>query len=255
MAKKSFVETLTEIKGIGQAKAEAIVDAGYTSFPSLQKANIEDLTAIKGVSETVAKTLIAEAKKQQKTSPKKPSTEKASKEKTTPPAKKTEESTTLPASSPKAKPTPPQRKKTTPSDEKDTAGYQVKQKPELTTEQHHALDLRKKIKQRTPTFLREEWFRYKRIPKNWRRPDGISSKMRRNYKYRPNKVRVGYRGPQMVRGLHPSGFEEVLIYTPQDLESLNPKTQAARIGGSVGTKKRLAIEKKAKELHIRILNL
>jgi len=237
---------LTEIKGIGQAKAEAIVDAGFTSFTALQKASIEDLTAIKGVSETVAKTLIAEAKKQQKSSPKKPSPETAIKE-TTPPAKKTEEATTVPASSLKAKPTP--------SDKEDTTGYQVKQKPELTTEQQHALHLRKKIKQRTPTFLREEWFRYKRIPKNWRRPDGISSKMRRNYKYRPNRVRVGYRGPQKVRGLHPSGFEEVLIYTPQDLESLNPKTQAARIGASVGTKKRLAIEKKAKELHIRILNL
>ena len=39
------------------------------------------------------------------------------------------------------------------------------------------------------------------------------------------------------------------------LEGLNPKTQAARIGGSVGTRKRMDIEKKAEELNIRLLNL
>jgi len=252
MTKTSFVETLTEIKGIGQAKAEAIADAGYTSFTSLQHASIEELTAIKGVSETVAKTLLAEAKKQLKNSSPKKAADTTGK-KPASPAKKKESTTTQPSI--KTKPTPSESTDSTASDADDATGYRVKQKPELSTEQRHALHIRKKIKQRTPAFLREEWFRYKRIPKNWRRPDGITSKMRRNYKYRPNKVRVGYRGPQNVRGLHPSGFEEVLIFNPQDLESLNPKTQAARIGGSVGTKKRLAIEKKAKELHIRILNL
>ena len=79
--------------------------------------------------------------------------------------------------------------------------------------------------------------------------------MRLNKKYRPSKVRVGYRGPKEVRGLHSSGFEEVLVYNVNDLETVDPKTQAARIGGSVGTKKRLDIEKKAEELEIRILNL
>jgi large subunit ribosomal protein L32e len=79
--------------------------------------------------------------------------------------------------------------------------------------------------------------------------------MRINLKYRPNKVRVGFRGPQETRGLHSSGFEEVIVYNVSDLEGINPKTQAARIGGSVGTKKRINIEKKAEELDIRLLNL
>jgi len=117
------------------------------------------------------------------------------------------------------------------------------------------LQTRKNIKKRTPEFLREEWFRYKRIPKNWRRPDGITSKMRINLKYRPSKVRVGFRGPKEVRGLHSSGFEEVIVYNVHDLEGVNSKTQAARIGGTVGTKKRIAIEKKAEELDVRILNM
>ncbi|PNX47360.1 MAG: 50S ribosomal protein L32e [Thermoplasmata archaeon M9B1D] len=125
----------------------------------------------------------------------------------------------------------------------------------MTKELKAKLQIRRQIKKRTPEFLREEWFRYKRISKNWRRPDGITSKMRINLKYRPSKVRIGFRGPQETRGLHPSGFEEVIVYNVSDLESINPKTQAARIGGSVGTKKRINIEKKAEELDIRLLNL
>ena len=116
------------------------------------------------------------------------------------------------------------------------------------------LQLRKEIKKRTPEFIREEWFRYKRVPRNWRKPDGITSKMRINLSYRPSKVRVGFRGPKETRGLHSSGFEEIIVHNVQEIQDIDPKTQAARIGSTVGTKKRMEIEKKAEELDIRILN-
>ena len=134
-------------------------------------------------------------------------------------------------------------------------GYKVKKKPKLSSNQKDKLKIRNQIKKRTPKFLREEWFRYKRIPKNWRRPDGITSKMRINLKYRPSKVRVGFRGPKDIRGRHPSGFEEVIIYNVSDLEKINPEKQAVRIGSTVGTKKRIDIAKKAEDLEIRILNM
>ena len=79
--------------------------------------------------------------------------------------------------------------------------------------------------------------------------------MRKNLKYRPSKVRIGFRGPRDVRGIHPSGFEEILIHTVNELNDINPKQQAVRIGGTVGMKKRLEILKKAEELDIRILNM
>jgi large subunit ribosomal protein L32e len=79
--------------------------------------------------------------------------------------------------------------------------------------------------------------------------------MRKNLKYRPSKVRVGFRGPKETRDLHSSGFQEVVVNNVYDLEIIDPKIQAARIGSSVGTKKRLDIKKKAEELDIRILNL
>ena len=65
---------------------------------------------------------------------------------------------------------------------------------------------------------------------------------------------IGFRGPASVRNLHPSGFEEVLVYNVDGLEGIDPKKQAVRIGGTVGTKKRMAIENRAEELGIRVLN-
>ena len=67
-------------------------------------------------------------------------------------------------------------------------------------------------------------------------------------------VDIGYRGPVAARNLHPSGFEEVLVYNVNGLENIDPKVQAVRIGGTVGTKKRVAIEDRAAELGIRVLN-
>ena len=65
---------------------------------------------------------------------------------------------------------------------------------------------------------------------------------------------IGFRGPASVRNLHPSGFEEVLVSNVDGLEGIDPKKQAVRIGGTVGTKKRMAIENRAEELGIRVLN-
>ena len=78
--------------------------------------------------------------------------------------------------------------------------------------------------------------------------------MRRHLKRRTHMVDIGYRGPAAVRGLHPSGFEEVMVYNVDGLTNVDPNVQAVRIGGTVGTKKRLDIQAKADELGIRVLN-
>ncbi|MFT0899174.1 50S ribosomal protein L32e [Candidatus Methanoprimaticola sp. MG2] len=132
--------------------------------------------------------------------------------------------------------------------------YVVKLKPELSDETADALAKRAMISGRRPAFKRQEWFRYSKLGEMWRKPKGIHSKMKRGLKRRPPMVEVGYRGPADVRGLHPSGFEEVLVYNVDGLEAIDPKKQAVRIGGTVGTKKRMAIEDRADELGIRVLN-
>ena len=134
------------------------------------------------------------------------------------------------------------------------AEYVVKKKAELDAETTDALAKRALISGRRPAFKRQEWFRYQKLGEAWRRPKGIHSKMRRGMKRRPPMVEIGYGGPALVRGLHPSGFEEVMVYNIDGLENIDPKTQAARIGGTVGVKKRIAIENRAKVLGIRVLN-
>ena len=241
MAKKEFITKLTSLKGIGEAKAEALYDNGYDTIKKLTSASIEDLTKVDGISESVAKSI----QKQLKSAP---SSKKVTKKPTEKPAKK--ESKKPEKKDVKGSEEKP--KEDTPSKKKEKV---IKKKPDLPESLGKSLEIRKELKKRTPDFKREEWFRYKRLGTSWRRPDGITSKMRRNFKYRPNKVRVGYRGPVKTRGLHPSGFEEIMVYSITDLDSINPKTQAARIGSTVGTRKRLDIEKKAKELDIRLLNI
>lgn len=116
------------------------------------------------------------------------------------------------------------------------------------------VELRKKVKSKKPEFQRQESWRYKRVKENWRKPRGIDSKMRRKIKGWPATVNIGYRGPKMARGLHPSGMKEVLVYNVDDLREIDPKTEAIRVAHTVGARKRSEIFNRAKELGIRILN-
>ena len=131
----------------------------------------------------------------------------------------------------------------------------AKQKPVLDEATQEALALRAAQKKKTPSFRRTEWFRYKRLSRSgWRAPHGMDNKQRRNYKYRGSLVRVGHGKVAAARGLHPSGFQEVMVHNLNDLETIDPETQAARIGRSVGGRKRENIHARADELGIRILN-
>lgn len=236
MTKKDVIKEFVKLKGVGEAKAELLYNNKFDSLDKLKNASVEDLIKIKGITEKNAKD-ITDQLKEKKTEVKKKQKEKEPVEE-----------------EPKEEKLSDAEQEIEVIEEKE-GEYSVKKKPELSKEQKEKLAIRRQIKRRTPEFLREEWFRYKRIPRNWRRPDGITSKMRINLKYRPSKVRVGFRGPKEVRGLHPSGFEEVIVHNSTDLESINPKIQAARISSTVGTKKRVDIAKRAEELEIRILNM
>jgi len=116
------------------------------------------------------------------------------------------------------------------------------------------MKVRSRINKRRPHFKQFESWRFVRVKDHWRKPQGIDNKMRFNLKGWPRSVNVGWRGPVEVRGLHPSGVEEVMVWNTGDLDNVNNQTQAARIGRTVGGRKREAIKAKAETLNIRILN-
>jgi len=117
-----------------------------------------------------------------------------------------------------------------------------------------ALALRKRHKGKKPFFRHQESWRYKRVSEAWHKPDGTESKMRKKKKGWPKLVEIGYRGPRVSRKLHPSGYVEVLVNTLDDLDKVDPATQAVRIAHGVGMRKRADISLHAEEKSIHILN-
>ncbi len=91
------------------------------------------------------------------------------------------------------------------------------------------LQLRKKIAEKRPDFVRQESWRYKKLATNWRKPKGKDNKMRKQVSGVPPLVKVGYKGPRKARGLHPSGYNDILVFNTKDLMKIDPAKDAARI--------------------------
>ena len=123
-------------------------------------------------------------------------------------------------------------------------------------EKARLLRIRAKIKRRKPNFLRQEWWRFPKYKNDnkWRKTKGTDSKMIVKLKGKARSPSIGWSSPKAVRGLHPSGYEEVLVYNVKDLELIDSTRQAARIAATVGKKKRVMIIERAKELGIKVLN-
>jgi len=133
--------------------------------------------------------------------------------------------------------------------------HTARQKPVLDEETKANLATRAAQMKKQPKFRRQEWFRYYRLSRTgWRKPKGLQSKQRLNMKYRTPMARVGYGKISSVRGLHSSGFEDILVNNPNDLDGLDPERQAVRVGASVGNRKRAKIHDRADDLGLRVLN-
>ncbi len=107
-------------------------------------------------------------------------------------------------------------------------------------------------KKRHYRFLRQRTPGKVRLKMSWRKPKGIDSKKRRERKDKGRVVKIGYRVPKLIRGLHPSGLREVLVRSVEELQGL--KDVVVRIASTVGRRKRELIVKKAQELGLRVIN-
>jgi large subunit ribosomal protein L32e len=103
-------------------------------------------------------------------------------------------------------------------------------------------------------FKRDGFGKKRQLSDSWRKPRGQHNKQREQKKAKGALPKPGFGSPLAVRGMHPSGFFEVLVTSLTDLEGLDPKTQAVRIGATVGTRKRTIIQDQALTAGLRVLN-
>jgi large subunit ribosomal protein L32e len=116
------------------------------------------------------------------------------------------------------------------------------------------LKVRLRIKRKKPAFKRSRQGVLVRVGFKWRAPRGIHNKRRMHKREAGSIPNAGYGSPRAVAGLHPSGFQELIVYNSNDLKKIVPDKQACRISSTVGKKKRIEIMKKAEELKIKVLN-
>lgn len=123
------------------------------------------------------------------------------------------------------------------------------------TETNTLLELRNKIKNRKPEFIRQDNPKRMKVNYKWRKPKGIHSKIRHHFKGRRKMPSPGYKSPKKVSGLHSSGLKIVNVFSVADITKIKKESDGIVIPKSIGRKKRLEILRKAKELNIQILNL
>ena len=104
------------------------------------------------------------------------------------------------------------------------------------------------------TFKRDGFGKKRQLSDSWRKPRGQHNKQREQKKAKGALPKPGFGSPIAVRGMHPSGFFEVLVSTAKELEGLDPKTQAVRISGTVGERKRVGLQAEAIAAGLKVLN-
>ncbi|GAA0278078.1 50S ribosomal protein L32e [Halobacterium noricense] len=218
-------ETLEDISGVGPSKAEALREAGYDTVEDMRAASQSELADVSGIGNALAARIKADVGGLEVEAETEAEVEEAAPEE----AEAEEEVET----------------------ELRPRGLTEKT-PELSDDEQRLLNKRRR--EGKPQFNRQDYHKKKRTPKSWRRPKGTLSKQRRGVKGKGDTVEAGFRTPEAIRGKHPSGFEEVRVHNTDDLDGIDPDTEAARIASKVGARKRERIEEQAEEADIRVLN-
>lgn len=108
--------------------------------------------------------------------------------------------------------------------------------------------------EKSARFKRDGTGKKKQIADSWRKPRGLHSKKRIQKKAKGPLPSPGFGSPVAVKGMHPSGFWEVLVFTPAEMGDLDPEIHAVRIGASVGNRKRLVLQEQAMAAGLKVLN-
>ena len=225
MSADDDIQEIEDIGGVGPSKAEALREVGYESVEDLKAASQSELADIEGIGNALAARIKADVGGLEVSE----ETEAEVEEEEPAEVEETEEVET----------------------ELRPRGHADKT-PDLDDEAARALV--QKRREGKPQFNRQDYHKKKRTPTSWRQPRGNLSKQRRGIKGKGATVEAGYRSPTAARGLHPSGFEEVRVHNTDDVEGVDPDTEAVRIASGVGARKRERIEDVCEDREIRVLN-
>ncbi|MBS3761407.1 50S ribosomal protein L32e [Halodesulfurarchaeum sp.] len=220
---------LEAISGIGPSKADVLREGGYETITDLQAASQSELADLEGVGNALAARIKADVGGLEIEEETEAEVEEAEVEEEAVEEDVAEEVET----------------------ELRPRGVADKT-PDLDDEDSRLLAQR--TREGKPAFNQQDHHMKKRVSKSWRKPRGDLSKQRRGIKGKGATVQPGFRTPAAVRGLHPSGFEEVRVHRPADLEDVDPDREAVRIASAVGARKRERIEDVAADREIRVLN-
>jgi large subunit ribosomal protein L32e len=224
---ESELRELEDISGIGPSKADTLREGGYETITDLQAASQSELADLEGIGNALAARIKAdvggleieeETEAEVETTGEEAEAEEAAEDVET---------------------------------ELRPRGVADKT-PDLDGEEARLLTQR--AREGKPAFNRQDHHKKKRVKSSWRKPRGNLSKQRLGVKGKGATVEAGFRTPTAVRGRHPSGFEEVRVHRPADLEDVDPDREAVRIASAVGARKRERIEDLAAEKEIRVLN-
>ncbi len=239
---EEIINEFTSIKGVGDSRAKALYEAGYTSIGDLNDATAEELSGVKGITDQLAETIKNEVSQIYEDIEA---------------GEAVEESIQEVVGTEKVE-VEAEKEFEDQAGEGDEEDKEIEAVPtaelELDSESQRLLKVRKKQKAKKPNFVQTDLHKKKRLKNTWRRPKGLHNKKRRYILGKSGMARVGYGSPVAVKGLHPSGFQDVLMSRVQDLDELDPSTQAVRIARTVGQRKRMEIVNKARSLGLKILN-
>ncbi|PSQ15454.1 50S ribosomal protein L32e [Halobacteriales archaeon QS_8_69_26] len=226
-------EELEDISGVGESKAESLREAGFESVEDVAGATQDELSEVSGIGNALAARIKADVGELE-----------------------IEEETEAEIEDQEPEPEPEEEAAEAEEDEEVETVVRPRghadETPDLDDETERLLDERRR--EDVHQFNRQDHHKKKRLPSSWRRPRGIHSKQRERVKGKGAVVEAGHRSPAAVRGKHPSGFEEVRVHRPDDLDGVDPDSEAVRIASAVGGRKRERIEDRAQEMGVRVLN-
>ncbi|XP_054576202.1 60S ribosomal protein L32-like [Eptesicus fuscus] len=112
------------------------------------------------------------------------------------------------------------------------------------------------VKKTTKKFIRHQSDQYVKIKRNWRKPRGIDSRVRRRFKGQILMPNIGYGSNRKTKHMLPSGFRKFLVHNVTELEVLLMcnKSHCAETAHSVSPKNQKATVERAAQLAIRVTN-